>query len=132
MNFRPTRNIAMEEHQERRGRGGGQRGHFGNFPLLSEKLTLINSYISYGSSIGSEIQPKAPLLRSRTKAFTEKVGFGEIARSFVRKSNDFSQKLFLQLKSGFSGKILDFLFEKEGTKRKKFQRLNFGPNVFHC
>ena len=49
--------------------------NFGNLPLLSDKLKSINSHISYGPSTGSEIQPKAPLFRSRTEAVTDKVGF---------------------------------------------------------
>ena len=48
----------------------------------------------------------------------------------IEKAMIFPRKLFLPPKSCFSDERFHFLFEKGGGKSKKFERINFGPNVF--
>ena len=83
-----------------------------------------------GSSIASEIQLKASLFRSRTKAFYRKSRlFGETARSVAPNRTNFSAKIIFPTKKWFFWQKVQFLFEKGGTVFKNFEGMNFGPNI---
>ena len=81
--------------------------------------------------MASEIQLKAPFLRSGTKACYRKSRlFSKTAWPAVPNRTDFSVKIIFPSKSGFLAKGANFSLKKGGTMCKNFKGINFGSNIF--
>ena len=81
--------------------------------------------------MASEMQLKAPLFGQDQSFLPKKVGFStkQLGLSF-QKSTYFSAKTVFPPKKWLFLAKGAILFEKGGTMGKKFEGINFGPNIF--